>query len=84
MNIDYNRHEFDSCISYRSLDASRFASNRAIITIPNRRGAYIHAPAELGSARSLLKALPKSRVVFVTMEGGPRLISANMLSIPGG
>ena len=41
-------------------------------------------PAELGSARSLLKALPKSRVVFVTMGGGSRLISANMLSIPGG
>lgn len=41
-------------------------------------------PTELGSARSLLKALPKTRVVFVTIGEGSRLISANMLSIPGG
>ena len=41
-------------------------------------------PAELGSARSFLKALPKSRVVFVTRGGETSLISSNMFCISGG
>ena len=40
--------------------------------------------AELGSARSFLKASQNSRVIFVTRDGDLRSISLNMLSIPGG
>lgn len=40
--------------------------------------------AELGSARSFLKVFAKSRVVFVTTSGDLRMVSANMISMPGG